>query len=56
MEKKTYETPSIEVVKFCYCDQVVAASSNPCTQQYIDTGDYTTKECLNPGAGYNRNN
>ena len=26
--KKTYETPSIEVVKFQYRDQVVAASGN----------------------------
>ena len=26
--KKTYETPSVEVVKFQYRDQVVAASGN----------------------------
>lgn len=36
--KKTYETPSVEVVKFQYRDQVVAASGN-CIEQYINQGD-----------------
>lgn len=29
--KRTYETPSVEVVKFQYRDQVVVASGNICT-------------------------
>lgn len=35
--KKTYETPSVEVVKFQYRDQVVVASGNisgSCTYDY----------------------
>lgn len=39
--KKTYETPSVEVVKFQYRDQVVVASS--CTKQWVNIGDY---ECV----------
>ena len=34
--KKTYETPSIEVVKFQYRDQVVVASA--CTDRWVNTG------------------
>ena len=36
--KKTYETPSIEVVKFQYRDQVVVASGN-CQSVWVNTGD-----------------
>lgn len=35
--KKTYETPSAEVVKFQYRDQVVAASS--CTDRWVNIGN-----------------
>jgi hypothetical protein len=35
--KKTYEAPSVEVVKFQYSDQVVAASS--CVTQITHVGD-----------------
>lgn len=35
--KKTYETPSIEVVKFQYRDQVVVASGS-CGTQWSDVG------------------
>ena len=36
--KKTYETPSAEVVKFQYRDQVVMASGNTCsiTDERVD--------------------
>ena len=38
--KKSYETPSIEVVKFQYRDQVVVASGGgSCTQHYKTDGD-----------------
>lgn len=36
--KKTYETPSVEVVKFQYRDQVVAASGTNCKEHYENTG------------------
>lgn len=36
--KKTYETPSIEVVQFQYRDQVVAASSS-CSVTNVRDGD-----------------
>ena len=36
--KKTYETPSIEVVKFQYRDQVVVASGK-CTGVWKNVGD-----------------
>ena len=35
--KKAYETPEVEVVKFQYRDQVVAASGN-CVGKYENTG------------------
>lgn len=35
--KKTYETPSVEVVKFQYRDQVVAASGN-CQSVWVNIG------------------
>ena len=35
--KKTYETPTVEVVKFQYRDQVVAASG--CTGVWKNVGD-----------------
>ena len=41
--KKTYETPSIEVVKFQYRDQVVVASGT-CTNQWVNTGDDSCTE------------
>lgn len=36
--KKSYKTPSVEVVKFQYSDQVVAASSK-CYTKYDQTTD-----------------
>ena len=36
--KKTYETPSVEVVKFQYRDQVVVASGSKCEIEYKFTG------------------
>lgn len=36
--KKTYETPSIEVVKFQYRDQVVVASGVNCKDVWINIG------------------
>ena len=41
--KKTYETPSIEVVKFQYRDQVVVASGN-CIDQWINNST-TVNDC-----------
>lgn len=37
--KKPYETPSVETVKFQYRDQVVAASSEQCINQYVNEGE-----------------
>ena len=37
--KKTYETPSVEVVKFQYRDQVVVASAGTCQSVWVNTGD-----------------
>ena len=42
--KNTYETPSIEVVKFQYRDQVVAASGGNCKEQWINTGEGSCTE------------
>lgn len=36
--KKTYETPSIEVVKFQYRDQVVVASNTTCVDRWVNIG------------------
>ena len=47
--KKNYETPSVEVVKFQYSDQVVASSGTgpQCDYIYINIkGD--TGECTEP--------
>lgn len=35
--KKAYETPSVEVVKFQYRDQVVVASGK-CTDRWVNIG------------------
>ena len=45
--KKSYETPSIEVVKFQYRDQVVVASNGgvTCTQVWLGYGDDKTTGC-----------
>lgn len=43
--KKTYETPSVEVVKFQYRDQVVVASGVVCTQVWVGYGDEQTSGC-----------
>ncbi len=40
--KKNYEKPTVEVVKFQYRDQVVAAST--CTAEHDQT-DYLTQNC-----------
>ena len=47
---KAYETPSVEIVKFEYKDQVVAASG-PCTNVNVTTSgrtceDWTTNQML----------
>lgn len=46
--KKTYETPSIEVVKFQYRDQVVVASGLPkCEEVYShSTPADGTQDCI----------
>ena len=41
--KKSYETPSVEVVEFKYRDQVVAASGG-CTNQWVNIGDDSCTE------------
>lgn len=38
--KKTYETPSMEVVKFQYRDQVVAASGEKCNNKWTNDGEH----------------
>ncbi len=43
--KKAYETPSVEVVKFNYNDQVVVASG--CGAIWVNTGTYTDGKCMN---------
>ena len=43
--KKTYETPSVEVVKFQYRDQVVVASGVTCTQVWSGYGEENTTGC-----------
>lgn len=40
--KKMYETPEVEVVKFQYRDQVVAASGVACS---VTNEHYGTNEC-----------
>lgn len=45
--KKTYETPSAEIVKFQYRDQVVVASST-CSVTNIRVGD----ECVSGNKVY----
>lgn len=37
--KKNYETPNVEIVKFQYRDQVVAASGNTCISVWMNQGD-----------------
>lgn len=51
--KKTYETPSVEVVKFQYRDQVVVASGGRCTVE----GEYKhyVGECSSDDASANYN-
>lgn len=36
--KKTYEAPSMEIVKFQYREQVVAASGGKCESKWVNTG------------------
>ena len=36
--KKTYEAPSIEMVKFQYRDQVVVASNGQCKDVWVNVG------------------
>lgn len=53
--KKAYVAPVVEVVKFDYSDQVVAASG--CVQQYKQFGDEQHQDCISGyEPGYNRNN
>lgn len=46
--KKTYETPSVEIVEFKYRDQVVVASaiSGSCTEHYVGAVD---RNCTSTG-------
>ena len=47
--KKKYETPNVEIVKFCYKDQVVAASTCRANWSYIaptETGKCNERETL----------
>ncbi len=44
--KKVYETPSVEVVKFEYKDQVVAQST--CLNQYKNTSPVGVPGCEKP--------
>ena len=46
--KKSYETPSEEVVKFQYSDQVVARS-NPCITQVTNVGMDGAQKCTSDG-------
>ena len=41
--KKRYETPSVEVVKFQYRDQVVAQSA--CINKYGEIGEIGQNDC-----------
>lgn len=52
--KKNYETPSVEVVKFQYSDQVVARSGVRC----VVSGEYShyVGECSKDSAGATTNN
>ncbi len=43
--KKTYETPTVDVVKFEYKDQVVAASGSSCGIEYRLGGSTTAGAC-----------
>ena len=49
--KKTYETPSVEVVKFQYRDQVVAASGN--NTCYV-TAERLGNECISDQPTYTK--
>lgn len=44
--KKTYETPSIEVVKFQYRDQVVAASNGFVENSCTTTATHEVGDCM----------
>lgn len=45
--KKTYETPSVEIVKFRYRDQVVAASgASTCSKVWINMGTKEEGACI----------
>ena len=51
--KKTYETPSIEVVKFQYRDQVVVASGGAqCHVNYFDNQG-PSQNCTTDGVFHN---
>ena len=44
--KKTYETPSIEVVKFQYRDQVVVASNGFVENSCTNTATHESGDCM----------
>lgn len=46
--KKTYEAPSLEVVKFQYRDQVVAASGQACINKYVNENATEGGACTDP--------
>ena len=49
--KKTYETPSVEVVKFQYRDQVVVASGAKCHLYWQGNQGYS-QDCTTDGKFY----
>lgn len=36
--KRNYQTPNVEIVKFQYRDQVVAASGGGCMKKWVNVG------------------
>ena len=52
--KKAYEAPAVEVVNFCFEEQIVAAST--CLQQYKQYGNPNDQRCTSGETdGYNHN-
>ena len=50
--KKTYETPSIEVVKFQYRDQVVVASGGAKCHLFWENNEGKSQNCTTDGIFY----
>ena len=47
--KKVYMTPSVEVVKFNYNDQVVVASGDGCKTIWNNESDIGVNDCVRNG-------